>query len=92
MEVADRVFDSYDIGGATGDSEETFAYQTVNFELTAYAETRYASDSFLTPGDDVLNTYGGAFKDNFGVFSICDQPECNLAPDCDDGSTHCRYL
>ena len=87
VEVADRVFDSYDIGGATGDSEETFAYQTVNFELTAYAGDPVRFRFIFDSGDDVLNTYGGAFVDNFGVFSICDQPECNLAPDCDDGST-----
>jgi hypothetical protein len=86
VEVADRIFDSYDIGGATGESEESFGYEKVNFELTAYSGDPVRFRFTFDAADPISNDSGGVFIDNFGVFSVCDQPTCGLSTECDDQS------
>lgn len=87
VESSDRVFDSYDIGGATGTSETDYGYTTVNFELTAYSGDPVRFKFTFDGADEKSNTFGGVFIDGFGVYSVCSEPECNLSTDCDDGST-----
>jgi len=86
-EGATLVFDSYDLGGSTAISEEQFAYEPVNMDLTSFGGEAVRLRLTFDSGDGFANDFGGVLVENLGIHSVCaEDVDCTLSPECEDGN------
>ena len=86
-ETATLVFDSYDLGGSTAISEEQFAYEPVNMDLTSFSGEAVRLRLTFDSGDGFANAFGGVLVENLGIHSVCTESvDCMLSPECEDNN------